>query len=270
VFSAHAHLNPGVLSLILSPSQLNCPRNYNSVRLDSAGQGSSRAREHHGRDVFQSCIPVALAWRFRHGILPIRNCWQNSSRSAIGGDLFINLRDSELGTPTLMIGGAAYAIFLIGLGYSRPLNLFARTRCLMRLRGCTSKYADRDDHLPGISSQFYSNACCSAIPPIPAWVASRWRRKTEIDVYKRLSGNLTRERRPFGLFALVENVACSRDSSAARNAPLDAISVYKVLVTFNSLDALEAIKRHLRNVTSQAPNAPMPHIWCSPIRSSSI
>ena len=29
--------------------------------------------------------------------------------------LYINLRDSELGTPTLMFGGAAYTIFLIGL-----------------------------------------------------------------------------------------------------------------------------------------------------------
>jgi hypothetical protein len=31
--------------------------------------------------------------------------------------LFINLRDSELGTPTLMIGGIEYAIFLGGLVY---------------------------------------------------------------------------------------------------------------------------------------------------------
>ena len=31
---------------------------------------------------------------------------------------------------------------------------------------------------------------------------------------------------------------------------------YKVLVTFDSLDALEAARRHLRNVTGQAPNAP--------------
>jgi hypothetical protein len=31
--------------------------------------------------------------------------------------LYINLRDSELGTPTLMIGGAAYATFIVGLVY---------------------------------------------------------------------------------------------------------------------------------------------------------
>ena len=37
---------------------------------------------------------------------------------------------------------------------------------------------------------------------------------------------------------------------------LDGDFRYKVLVTFNSMDALEAIKRHLRNVTSQPPNAP--------------
>jgi hypothetical protein len=30
--------------------------------------------------------------------------------------LFINVRDGELGTPTLMIGGIAYAIFIAGLG----------------------------------------------------------------------------------------------------------------------------------------------------------
>jgi hypothetical protein len=29
--------------------------------------------------------------------------------------LFINLRDSKLGTPTLAIGGVAYAIFVVGL-----------------------------------------------------------------------------------------------------------------------------------------------------------
>jgi hypothetical protein len=31
--------------------------------------------------------------------------------------LYINVRDSKLGTPTLMIGGAAYAVFIAGLGY---------------------------------------------------------------------------------------------------------------------------------------------------------
>ena len=31
--------------------------------------------------------------------------------------LYVNLRDGELGTPTLIAGGAAYAAFIAGLGW---------------------------------------------------------------------------------------------------------------------------------------------------------
>jgi hypothetical protein len=31
--------------------------------------------------------------------------------------LYVNLRDGELGTPTLIVGGAAYAAFIAGLGW---------------------------------------------------------------------------------------------------------------------------------------------------------
>ena len=65
--------------------------------------------------VFQSCIPVALGLAL--------SPWHLSGPELLAGVitlvssaiLFFNLRDSELGTPTLAIGGVAYAIFLIGL-----------------------------------------------------------------------------------------------------------------------------------------------------------
>ena len=41
---------------------------------------------------------------------PLASAFNDGRRS-----VYINLRDSELGTPTLMIGGLAYAGFLIGL-----------------------------------------------------------------------------------------------------------------------------------------------------------
>ena len=58
-----------------------------------------------------------------------------------------------------------------------------------------------------ISAQFYSNRLLFGDPADAGVVAVEVASKTELDVYKRLSGKLTRERRPIRLFALVENMS---------------------------------------------------------------
>ena len=117
VFSAHAHLNPGVLSLILSPLATELPEKYNSVVWIRQSKDHLALANITGAMVFQSCIPVALGLAFSPWHLTNAELLAGSIALASVVILYINLRDSELGTPTLMIGGAAYAIFLIGLGY---------------------------------------------------------------------------------------------------------------------------------------------------------
>jgi len=115
VFSAHAHLNPGVLSLMLSPLATELPEKYNSVIWIRQGKDHLALANITGAMVFQSCIPVALGLAF--------SPWHLSSPELLAGTialvssaiLFINLRDSKLGTPTLAMGGVAYAIFVVGL-----------------------------------------------------------------------------------------------------------------------------------------------------------
>ena len=56
-----------------------------------------------------------------------------------------------------------------------------------------------------ISAQFYSNRLLFGDPTDPGVVAVEVASRTEIDVYRRVSGELVRERRPIQLFALVES-----------------------------------------------------------------
>ena len=114
-----------------------------------------------------------------------------------------------------------------------------------------------------ISAQFYGNRLLFGDPAEPGVVAVEIASKTEIDVYRRLSGKLTRERRPIRLFALLEDIALLEGFSPVHETrALEGDFRYRVLVSFGSLDALEAAKRHLRNVTGKAPNAPdAPYLW---------
>ena len=66
-----------------------------------------------------------------------------------------------------------------------------------------------------ISAQFYSNRLLFGDPADAGVVAVEVASKTELDVYKRLSGKLTRERRPIRLFALVENYVGARGLQGA-------------------------------------------------------
>src|SRR5271169_3811137 len=93
-----------------------------------------------------------------------------------------------------------------------------------------------------ISAQFYSNRLLFGDAGDPGVVAVEVASKTEIDVYKRIAGNLTRERRPIRPFALVESVALLEGFGVPHETRvLDGDFRYKILVTFNSIDALEAV-----------------------------
>ncbi|HSY77972.1 MAG TPA: DNA polymerase domain-containing protein [Verrucomicrobiae bacterium] len=108
-----------------------------------------------------------------------------------------------------------------------------------------------------ILAQFYSNRLLFGDAGDPGVVAVEVASKTEIDVYKRVAGNLTRERRPIRLFAIVENMSLLEGFRAPHETRvLEGDFRYRILVTFDSLDALDAARRHLRNVTDKAPNAP--------------
>src|SRR6202040_2665099 len=116
-FSNYFNLNPGVLSLILSPLATELPEKYNSVVWIRQSKDHLAVANITGAMVFQACIPVALGLAFSPWHLTPPELLAGAVALASVVLLYINLRDSELGTPTLMIGGAAYAIFLIGLGY---------------------------------------------------------------------------------------------------------------------------------------------------------
>ncbi len=108
-----------------------------------------------------------------------------------------------------------------------------------------------------ISAQFYSNRLLFGDRADPGVVAAEIAASNAIDIYRRLDGKLVRERRPLKLFLLTE----SADLMNGFRAPhairaLDGDFRYRMLVTFDSFDSLEAAKRHLRSVTNQAPNAP--------------
>jgi cation:H+ antiporter len=117
IFSQNAHLNPGVLSLILSPLATELPEKYNSVIWIRQKKDHLALANITGAMVFQSCIPVALGLAFSPWILSSAELLAGGIALASVVLLYINLRDSELGTPTLMIGGAAYAVFIAGLSY---------------------------------------------------------------------------------------------------------------------------------------------------------
>jgi DNA polymerase I len=108
-----------------------------------------------------------------------------------------------------------------------------------------------------ISAQFYSNRLLFGDPADAGVVAVEVAARTEIDVYKRASGMLTRERRQIRLFALVESLDLLEGFKAPHETRLlEGDFRYRILVTFDSIDALEAAKRFFRDKTGKAPNEP--------------
>jgi cation:H+ antiporter len=113
--STRAHLDPRILSLILSPLATELPEKYNSVVWIRQSKDHLAMANISGAMVFQSCIPVALGLIFTPWHLTPPEILASTITLASSSLLYVNLRDSEVGTPTLITGGAAYVIFLMGL-----------------------------------------------------------------------------------------------------------------------------------------------------------
>src|SRR5579864_300113 len=108
-----------------------------------------------------------------------------------------------------------------------------------------------------ISAQFYSNRLLFGDPADPGIVAVEIASRTEVDVYKRIDGKLTRERRPLRLFLLVDDPALLTGFNAPHQTrELIGGFRYRILVTLDSMEALEAARRHLRNTTGKLANDP--------------
>jgi cation:H+ antiporter len=115
LFSHRANLNPGVLSLILSPLATELPEKYNSVVWIRQRKDHLALANITGAMVFQSCIPVALGLAFTPWHLSPPDLLAGAVGLVSAALLFVNVRDGKLGTPTLMIGGIGYAVFIGGL-----------------------------------------------------------------------------------------------------------------------------------------------------------
>ena len=121
-----------------------------------------------------------------------------------------------------------------------------------------------------LAQRFYENRLLFGDPNERGIVAVEIASATEVEIFRRIAGTLTRERRPMRLFVLLDDQTHLRGFKGALEVrTLDGDFRFRHLITLNSGDALEALKRHLRNTTGQAPNAPMRPTWCWPIQSSS-
>jgi cation:H+ antiporter len=115
LISEHAGVNPGIVSLILSPLATELPEKYNSVVWIRQRKDHLALANVTGAMVFQACIPVALGLALTPWRLTPAELLAGGVTLGSAAILFVNLRDGELDTPRLMAGGAAYAIFIVGL-----------------------------------------------------------------------------------------------------------------------------------------------------------
>jgi DNA polymerase, archaea type len=108
-----------------------------------------------------------------------------------------------------------------------------------------------------LAQRFYENRLLFGDPAERGLVAVEIASATEVEIFRRSAGNLTRERRPMRLFALLDDQAHLRGFKGALEVrTLEGDFRFRHLITLASGDTLEALKRHLRNTTGQAPNAP--------------
>jgi len=112
LFSGHAGMSPGVLSLILSPLATELPEKYNSVIWIRQRKDHLALANITGAMAFQSCIPVALGLIFTPWHLAPAELIGSAVALVSAMILFLNLHDGILRFANLMMGGAAYALFI--------------------------------------------------------------------------------------------------------------------------------------------------------------
>jgi DNA polymerase, archaea type len=109
---------------------------------------------------------------------------------------------------------------------------------------------------PAIRDQFHHNRLLFGDPAERAIVALEIAPPNQVEIFRRIEGALTRERRPLRLFAILSDRDLLKGFRAPHSiAELQGDFRFRYLVSFGSLDALEAAKRQLRRVTGKAPGA---------------
>jgi DNA polymerase, archaea type len=108
-----------------------------------------------------------------------------------------------------------------------------------------------------ICDQFYGNRLLFGDPADAGVVAVEIVSRNEVEVFRRQGGTLLRERRPLRLFALLADRDLLKGFRVAhQTVELKGGFRFRYLVRFDSGDALEAARRHLRRVSGKAPGAP--------------
>src|SRR5579863_967618 len=107
-----------------------------------------------------------------------------------------------------------------------------------------------------ICSQFYGNRLLFGDPDDSGVVAVEIAARNEVEVFRRNGGELKRECRPLKLFALVADRELLQGLRVAhQTAELAGDFRFRYLLSFDSTDGLDAVRRHLRKVTGKAPGA---------------
>jgi DNA polymerase I len=105
-----------------------------------------------------------------------------------------------------------------------------------------------------ICQQFYCNRLLFGNPAERGIVAVEIAAPNEVAIYRREGGLLTSERRPLKLFALLAEPGMLNGLGAPyRVEPLAGNFRLRWLATFDRLDVLEAVRRHLRKLTGKPP-----------------
>lgn len=108
-----------------------------------------------------------------------------------------------------------------------------------------------------ISGDFYRNRLLFGDPSEPRIVAVEIASRREVEILRREGETLVRERRPLSLFALIDDPARLQGLKAQYElSDLAGKFPFRYLVTVASTDALDALKRHLRNVTGKTAGSP--------------
>jgi DNA polymerase elongation subunit (family B) len=108
-----------------------------------------------------------------------------------------------------------------------------------------------------ISAQFYGNRLLFGDPDESGIVAVEIASRTEVEIFKREGDGVARERRPLQLFAIVEDREALRGFRAPHQVTeLKGDFRFRHLVTLESTEALEALKRHLKKVTGKTSGSP--------------
>jgi DNA polymerase, archaea type len=107
-----------------------------------------------------------------------------------------------------------------------------------------------------ICTQFYGNRQLFGNPDETGIVAVEVASRNQVEVIRRNKGELRRERRPLQLFALVaDRSLLSGIHTSQRVVELAGGFPLGVVASFDSLEGLDAVRRHLRRITGKAPGA---------------